>query len=146
MGWLLLAGGVAVLWLVSTGGGGEPPDTGQIGDGMPADLVPFMRTSTGWENTPPPELWDALSRTARLYREWFEAIAVFTSAYRSAVVNGAVGSELGISSAHVWGRALDLVERPGISRGVLRAQCMAAKLSGAIRSWVDEGDHIHVEW
>lgn len=137
----------SVLALVALGGGGPPDDSSPAPAGsLPPELVPYTRTSSGWRNDPPPEVWADLERTRRLYLEWFQPIAVFTSAYRTVVVGGAVGSELGAGSAHVYGRALDLVERDGISRGMLRAQAMAAKVAGQIRAWVDEGDHVHVEW
>ena len=139
--WLVVAVGVVGAAVLFWPMGGDPPG---VQTSIPPELVPYCRTSVNVVNEPPAEVWPALQRTRQTYEYWFQALAVFSSAYRNVFVQEGVGANSGASGDHVHGRGLDLVERIPGQRGLLRAQCIAARAAGAISFWVDEGDHVHV--
>lgn len=131
-GWLLLRARRAATPLTS------PPDAGDNAEAAPPaqlDAAPtppgidprYWGSSTaarnGWDNTPPPEVWDALERVQASVEavELLVGAVYVSSGYRAPRLNTAVGGVRG--SLHLKGKAVDLAPREGTTREDLLQAC-----------------------
>ena len=114
---------------------------------FPLDLPPWTYASTtarkrGMDNQPPPSTWDALRRLVAAVTTLQAAAArlgsafIVTSAYRSPLVNAAVGGH--VRSKHLVGRAVDVLPPAGLSleRAAVLARACGFSVVLVERSWL----------